>query len=108
MKILPFRHTTGYCPVKTVDEAINYLNYSVFGSRLIEIPRALLQLESLDADKIMWYSDDFKLQSSITLLSRIENAAPVLKTLINRYFHLQTNKNMLERTKKTDKNKKHL
>ena len=72
--------------IKNIQEAEEFLNHPVLGSRLIEICITLLNLETNDAHKIFGSPDDMKLRSSMTLFSFFKNADPVFQKVLDKFF----------------------
>ncbi len=78
--------TAKYYALHNLDEAHNYLEHPVLGSRLIEISQALLAIEGKTANQILGSPDDMKLHSCMTLFSRVEPANPVFAAVLDRYY----------------------
>lgn len=75
-----------YYGIKDIKEAEAYLKHPILGQRLIEISKALLKHTNKSAYAILGSPDDLKLQSSMTLFSRIEEAHPVFIEIL-KYFY---------------------
>lgn len=76
-----------YYSIKNLNEAKEYLNHPILGSRLREITTALLKLENTSADRIFGSPDNLKLQSCMTLFSIIEVTDDnIFKRVIEKYF----------------------
>jgi uncharacterized protein (DUF1810 family) len=75
-----------YYAIQNIEEATEYLNDTVLGTRLIEICNALLQLDCNDAYSIFGSPDNLKLKSSVTLFSQVENTNPVFMTVLEKFF----------------------
>lgn len=73
--------------INDVKEAMQYLNHSVLGGRLVEIASALLFLQGSTASEVFGYPDDLKLHSCMTLFSRMPNANPVFQQVLDKYFY---------------------
>jgi uncharacterized protein (DUF1810 family) len=84
---LGFSEMSRYYGIKDVAEAQQYLADPVLGSRLIEISRQLIQLESDDATIIFGSPDDLKLRSSMTLFSSLATTDPVFDVVLRKFFH---------------------
>lgn len=84
---LGFSETSRHYAIKDVAEAQKYLADPVLGSRLIEISRELIQLESDNATTIFGSPDDLKLRSSMTLFSSLANTNPVFDLVLGKFFH---------------------
>jgi uncharacterized protein (DUF1810 family) len=78
--------TSKFYAIKNKQEAEEFLNHPVLGSRLIEICKALLSLEANDPHKILGSPDDMKLHSSMTLFSSLPDPNPVFKKVLDKFF----------------------
>ena len=83
---LGFSETSRYYGIKDLEEAAEFLKHPVLGSRLISISRELLKLKTNDAHQVFGSPDDLKLRSSMSLFSSLENADPVFKMVLEKYF----------------------
>ncbi|MDR2651696.1 MAG: DUF1810 domain-containing protein [Prevotellaceae bacterium] len=88
--------TSKYYAIRNIDEAKAYLNHNILGGRLIEISKALLNLSTNDPRPVFGYPDYLKLQSSMTLFSQIENADPVFKQVLDKFFKGESDNNTLK------------
>jgi uncharacterized protein (DUF1810 family) len=86
IKGLGFSETSRFYAIKNKDEAEEYLNHPVLGKRLIEISKALLDLDTDDAHSIFGTPDDLKLKSSMTLFSSIPDGHPVFENVLEKFF----------------------
>jgi uncharacterized protein (DUF1810 family) len=68
-------------------EAAAYLADGILRARLVEISKALLELESNDPIAVMGYIDAKKLRSCMTLFSLVEEADPVFQKVLDKYYH---------------------
>lgn len=59
---LGFSSTTKFYSIKSIEEAKQYLNHPILGSRLIEISKALLNLKIANPIAIFGYTDSLKLK----------------------------------------------
>ncbi|MVM36255.1 DUF1810 family protein [Spirosoma sp. HMF4905] len=84
---LGFSETTRFYAIKDLQEARDYLEHPILGSRLIEIANAMLQLEGKSANQILGNPDDMKLHSSMTLFSLLERTDPVFQAVLSKYFN---------------------
>ncbi|CAM3790431.1 DUF1810 domain-containing protein [Mucilaginibacter galii] len=73
--------------IKDIEEAKVYLAHPVLSERLIEISKAMLELDGNDAYAILGSPDEMKLQSSMTLFSLVPNADPVFDEVLQKYYH---------------------
>src|ERR1700704_3058383 len=76
---LGFSETSKYYAIKDLDEALEYLQHPVLGPRLIQICHTLLAGEEKNIHKIFGSPDDWKVQSSMTLFSTVDNSDPVFE-----------------------------
>jgi uncharacterized protein (DUF1810 family) len=84
---LGLTETSRFYAIKDIGEAQEFLEHPVLGNRLVSISRELLKLNSNDAHEIFGSPDDLKLKSSMTLFSSVDNADPVFKLVINKFFN---------------------
>ncbi|OGX89479.1 calpastatin [Hymenobacter lapidarius] len=82
---LGLSETARFYALADVREAAAYLAHPVLGSRLLEISRALLRLESADARHILGSPDDLKLKSSMTLFALV-GTDPVFQQVLNKFY----------------------
>ena len=79
--------TSKYFAIKSLNEAKEYLDHPILGSRLKEITNVLLTLDIDNENKIFGSRDDLKLKSCMTLFSVVCNEdGNVFKKLIDKYF----------------------
>ncbi|MCL2313188.1 MAG: DUF1810 domain-containing protein [Firmicutes bacterium] len=83
---LGYSSTSQYYAIQNIEEATEYLNDTVLGTRLIEICNALLKLDCNDAYSVFGSPDNLKLKSSVTLFSQVENANPVFMAVLEKFF----------------------
>lgn len=79
--------TAQYYAIANLEEAIAYRNDDILGSRLIEISKALLELESDDAYVIFGSPDNMKLKSSMTLFALADPDQEVFQKVLDKFFH---------------------
>jgi uncharacterized protein (DUF1810 family) len=84
---LGYSETARYYAIRNIEEARLYLQHPILGQRLIEISKALLQLEGKTANQILVSPDDLKLKSCMTLFGLLENADPVYQAVLDKYFN---------------------
>lgn len=84
---LGYSETARYYAIRNREEARLYLQHPVLGQRLIEISKALLQLEGKTSNLIFGSPDDLKLKSCMTLFGSLENADPVFQAVLDKYFN---------------------
>ena len=71
--------------IKSIEEALAYLNHPVLGSRLLECANTILALEGKTVSEIFGYPDDRKLKSSMTLFSEVATNSVFVRVL-DKYF----------------------
>ncbi len=81
--------TAEYYAIKSMEEARQYLNHPVLGSRLLECAEAVLAIEGRSISEIFGYPDDLKLRSSMTLFACISEPDSVFIRVLDKYFHGQ-------------------
>ena len=78
LKGLGSTHMANYYGIDNIEEAIEYLHNETLSNRLIEISKALLELDDDSNIKdIMGYPDDLKLRSCMTLFKKAEELSNV-------------------------------
>ena len=83
---LGFSETAKFYSIKNLQEATAYLNHSVLSKRLVDISTAILQIDGKTATQILGSPDDLKLRSSMTLFNSVDNADPVFKAVLDKFF----------------------
>tara|TARA_B100000674_G_scaffold71929_1_gene49665 strand:- start:1625 stop:2050 length:426 start_codon:yes stop_codon:yes gene_type:complete len=73
--------------IKTQQEARDYLNHHILGSRLIETTNALMKINQKSARGIFGYPDDLKLKSSMTLFKIISHDDKLFSDVLVKYFN---------------------
>ena len=68
------------------EEAIEYFNHPLLGTRLQEITRALMELKNQSANSVFGSPDDLKLKSSMTLFSSIQTQTDIFELVLENYF----------------------
>jgi uncharacterized protein (DUF1810 family) len=84
---LGFSELSMFYAIGDIDEANQYLEHPVLGSRLIEISKALLTIEGKSANQIFGSPDDTKLKSCMTLFSSLKNTDPVFHSVLDKFFN---------------------
>ena len=87
--------TSKYYAIKSIEEAQAYLNHSILGTRLLECTNLVYGIEGKTVSDIFGYPDDLKLQSSMTLFSRVTTDSIFVRVL-DKYFHNQADTNTLQ------------
>jgi uncharacterized protein (DUF1810 family) len=72
--------------ISSLAEAAAYLEHPVLGGRLLACAQAVSESEAASAAQIFGSVDAQKLQSSLTLFSRVPGADPVFARGLDRYF----------------------
>lgn len=84
---LGFSDMAAFYAIHNLQEASDYLNHPVLGSRLVTIAQALLEIDGKTATQIMGSPDDLKLRSSMTLFSLVPNTDPVFQAVLDKFFN---------------------
>ncbi|MCD7949611.1 MAG: DUF1810 domain-containing protein [Erysipelotrichaceae bacterium] len=78
--------TAVYYSIIDEQEAIDYYHDAILGNRLIEITKALLELDNDDPLDVMGYPDHLKLCSCMTLFDYVSDN-DVFKKVLDKYYH---------------------
>lgn len=78
--------TAEYYGIDGIEEAKAYLNNDYLKNHLLEISKALLDLESDDIEYILGYPDNLKLKSCMTLFNNVDGTESVYSEVLNKYF----------------------
>jgi uncharacterized protein (DUF1810 family) len=78
--------TTQYYAIKSVQEARQYLNHPVLGTRLRECTEAVLAVAGRSVSEIFGYPDDLKLKSSMTLFAAVADPGSAFAHVLDKYF----------------------
>lgn len=81
IKGLGYSEISKYYAIQSLDEAKDYLNHPILGTRLREIAEALIDLDTNDAHAVFGNPEDLKLRSSMTLFDYIESNSVFGKVL---------------------------
>lgn len=95
--------TAQYYAIKNLQEAKDFLNNEVLGANLCEISKALLKVDSNDAEEVMGWPDDMKLKSSMTLFLKADPDCEVFQKVLDKFFDGKKDQKtieILERQKK--------
>jgi uncharacterized protein (DUF1810 family) len=79
--------TSKYYAIKSIEEARQYLNHPVLGTRLLECAETVLAIEGRSISEIFGYPDDLKLKSSMTLFASVADPRSVFVRILDKYFH---------------------
>lgn len=85
MKGIGYSSTAQYYGIENRKEAEEYLAHPILGSRLLEISKELLKLESNDPRAVMGDPDNWKLKSCMTLFEIVSNE-PVFGQVLDKFF----------------------
>ena len=91
--------TSKYYAIKSLSEAIAYLNHPVLGARIIECAKTIVAIEGKTASEIFGYPDNLKLFSSMTLFSEVA-AEPIFIRVLDKYFQGERDDRTLQLLKK--------
>jgi uncharacterized protein (DUF1810 family) len=72
--------------ISGLEEARAYVAHPTLGRRLVESARALTDLDTADADRVLGPVDTQKLRSSMTLFARAAPDEPVFREVLDHYF----------------------
>jgi len=100
---LGYSSTAKYYSIKSIEEAQQFLNHPVLGTRLLECAEAVLDIEGRSISEIFGYPDDLKLKSSMTLFAHVADPDSVFIRILDKYFHGEQDVrtlNLLEKLKR--------
>ena len=88
LKDLGMTSTADYYGINDLQEAKDYLKDSYLGGNLIEISKALLDLDENDPSRIFGYPDDLKLRSSMTLfmMAAEAEAKETFRAVLDKFY----------------------
>ena len=82
--------------IKSLDEAVAFLEHPYLGKNIREISNVLLGLESNDATAIMGFPDDLKLRSSMTLFAEAAPDEEVFQKVLDKFYDGKKDERTLE------------
>lgn len=85
LKDLGQSSTAKFYGIKNREEAEDYLRHPVLNDHLMEISKALLELESCNPQEIMGYPDYKKLQSSMTLFDEV-SGEEIFQQVLSKFY----------------------
>ena len=89
--------TTSYTyAIKSLDEAVAFLDHPYLGKNIREISKVLLELESNDATAIMGYPDNLKLRSCMTLFAEADPNEDIFQKVLDKFFNGEKDERTLE------------
>jgi uncharacterized protein (DUF1810 family) len=83
---LAYSTTSKHYAIKSIEEARQYLNHPVLGTRLLECTETILAVEGRSISEIFGYPDDLKLKSSMTLFACVADPRSVFVRVLEKYF----------------------
>lgn len=72
--------------IKSREEALQYYNHDVLGSRLIEITNAFLNFENKTAFEVFGEPDYIKMNSCMTLFNLIQTESDIFSKVLHKYY----------------------
>jgi uncharacterized protein (DUF1810 family) len=103
--------TAQYYGIKNIEEAIEYLNNEILGTRLVEISQALLELDDdTNINEVMGYPDNLKLKSSMTLFKKASEESgnkydDIFQKVLDKYYNGQEDQKTLDILSSQNKDK---
>lgn len=88
--------TSKYYAIKDLREATDFLMDDGLGVNLTNICKALLELQTNDANLIFGSPDDLKLRSSMTLFDAVPATFPVFGQVLDKFYGGQRDQRTLE------------
>ena len=82
--------------IKSLDEAIAFLEHPYLGKNIRETAKVLLGLESNNATAIMGFPDDLKLRSCMTLFAEADPSEEVFQKVLDKFFDGKKDERTLE------------
>ena len=82
--------------IKSLDEAIAFLEHPYLGKNIREIADVLLGLESDNATAVMGYPDDLKLRSCMTLFAEADPSEEVFQKVLDKFYGGEKDERTLE------------
>lgn len=83
--------------ISSLDEARAYLAHPVLGPRLRDCTRLVADIDGSPIDRIFWYPDDMKFQSSMTLFAQATPDNAVFVECLDKYFDGEPDQATLDR-----------
>lgn len=84
---LGFSSTAQFYAIRSLEEAVAFLDDPYLGGNLIEISTALLALETNNPTKVFGFPDDLKLKSSMTLFKFASHGPSVFDAVLEKYYN---------------------
>jgi len=98
IKGLGFSEISNFYAISNLDEAKEYLNNEILGTRLIEISNILLELDISNSVEIFGRIDSLKLKSSMTLFSLISEDS-IFQDVLEKFFKGEKDEKTIELAK---------
>ena len=98
--------TSKYYAIKSIEEAVAYLNHSILGSRLLQCAEMVYGIEKKTVLDIFGYPDDLKLKSSMTLFSEVADER-VFVSILDKYFQSERDLKTLQLLKQLQQKNGH-
>ena len=97
--------------IRNLDEAIDFLKNQYLRDHLCEISQALLKLKTNNIKSVMYYPDNLKLQSSMTLFKKADEKLKnsfnnVFQNVLDKFYDGKDDIKTLEILEEIEKNKK--
>ena len=81
--------------IKSLQEAEEYLNHPILGSRIRECSRIVFNIDCYSAKQIFGSIDELKFRSSMTLFNYVQNNENIFELVLAKYFNgLQDNRTL--------------
>jgi uncharacterized protein (DUF1810 family) len=93
---LGFTDFNMFYAIQNKEEATQYLNHPVLGKRLIEITKAVVEIEEKTALEIFGKPDERKLKSSMTLFSILNDPNPIFRQVLDKHYNGMKDENTLQ------------
>ena len=87
---------TAYFSIKDLNEAKDYYAYPVLGSRLIEITKELLKIQTDDLTTIFGYPDAYKVRSCMTLFKYAAPENDLFQRVLDKFCQDNEDENTVE------------
>lgn len=88
--------TTAYFSIKDLNEAKDYYAHPVLGSRLIEITKELLKIQTDDLTTIFGYPDAYKVRSCMTLFKYAAPENDLFQRVLDKFCQGNEDENTVE------------
>ena len=79
--------TAAFFSIQNLREAKDYYDHPILGTRLIEISKILLCLESNDPKALFGYPDAYKVRSCMTLFKYAATEQELFQKVLDKFFH---------------------